>query len=112
MGVYVHSFGTGKVDDSVLAAYVQKNFDMRPRALIEELDLLRPIYRATSAYGHFGRSEFSWEKTDRAEKIAHDLLGAPLRTKATKGNGSSKQPSKATKAGKAKRAPRAASATA
>jgi S-adenosylmethionine synthetase len=109
MGVYVHTFGTGKVDDSVLAGYVQKNFDMRPRALIEELDLLRPIYRATSAYGHFGRSEFSWEKTHRAEQIAHDLLGAPLRTKATKANGSSKPAPKAAKPAKAKRA---ASATA
>jgi S-adenosylmethionine synthetase len=81
----VHTFGTGKVDDQKLAEYVMQNFDMRPRALIEELDLLRPIYRPTAAYGHFGRSEFSWEKTDRAERIAHDLLGAPLKTKATNG---------------------------
>lgn len=58
---------------------------MRPRALIEELDLLRPIYRPTAAYGHFGRSEFSWERTDRAEQIAHDLLGTPLRAKTTNG---------------------------
>ena len=47
---------------------------MRPKALIEELDLLRPIYKKTAAYGHFGRTEFSWEKTDRAAKIADDLL--------------------------------------
>jgi len=75
MGVYVHTFGTGKIDDEALAAYVMKNFDMRPRALIEELDLLRPVYQPTSSYGHFGRSEFTWEKTDRAKKLAADLLG-------------------------------------
>src|SRR5690606_8689417 len=83
MGVYVNTFGTGKVEDERLAAYVKEHFDMRPRALIEELDLLRPIYRPTAAYGHFGRSDFTWERTDRAEQIAHDLLGTPLRTKST-----------------------------
>ena len=76
MGVYVQTFGTGKIDDETLAAYVMKNFDMRPRALIEELDLLRPVYQPTSSYGHFGRSEFTWEKTDRAKKLAADLLGS------------------------------------
>lgn len=75
MGVYVQTFGTGKIDDETLAAYVMKNFDMRPRALIEELDLLRPIYQPTSSYGHFGRSEFAWEKTERSKKLAADLLG-------------------------------------
>ncbi|HLV66138.1 MAG TPA: methionine adenosyltransferase [Polyangiaceae bacterium] len=83
MGVYVNTYGTGKVEDERLAAYVKEHFDMRPRALIEELDLLRPIYRPTAAYGHFGRSDFTWERTDRAEQIAHDLLGTPLRTKST-----------------------------
>jgi S-adenosylmethionine synthetase len=102
-GVYVHTFGTGKVEDSVLGDYVLKNFDMRPRALIEELDLLRPIYRATSAYGHFGRSEFSWESTERAEKIAHDLLGSPLKSKASaKANGTSKPATAKSKAAAAK----------
>jgi S-adenosylmethionine synthetase len=87
-GVYVSTFGTGKVEDEKLAAYVKQNFDMRPRALIEELDLLRPIYRPTSAYGHFGRSEFSWENTARAEQIAHDLLGTALKGKSNgKSNG-------------------------
>jgi S-adenosylmethionine synthetase len=75
MGVFVETFGTGKVDDEVLAAYVEKNFDFRPASLIKELDLLRPIYRATAAYGHFGRSEFPWENTKRAAKVAADLLG-------------------------------------
>jgi S-adenosylmethionine synthetase len=103
MGVYVHTFGTGKVDDEKLAAYVMQNFDMRPRALIEELQLLRPIYRATSAYGHFGRSEFSWEETDRAAQIAHDLLGAPLKSKTngkSAGSNAASAPSKGRRGGK------------
>jgi S-adenosylmethionine synthetase len=79
VGVNVNTFGTGKIDDEKLSAYIIKNFDMRPRAIVEELDLLRPIYRATSAYGHFGRPEFSWEKTDRAEAIASALLGGAKR---------------------------------
>jgi S-adenosylmethionine synthetase len=79
VGVNVDTFGTGKVADEKLSAYIIKNFDMRPRAIVEELDLLRPIYRATSAYGHFGRAEFSWEKTDRAEEIASALLGGAKR---------------------------------
>ena len=78
MGVYVHTFGTGKVDDQKLAAYVTEHFDMRPRALIEELDLLRPIYQPTSSYGHFGRDDFSWESTERAAQLASDLLGVKL----------------------------------
>ena len=87
MGVYVQTFGTGKIDDEALAAYVMKNFDMRPRALIEELDLLRPVYQPTSSYGHFGRSEFTWEKTDRAKKLAADLLGTSLKSNGAKSNG-------------------------
>ncbi len=75
MGVYVNTFGTGKIADEKLQKYVSEEFDMRPRALIEELDLLRPIYRDTAAYGHFGRKEFSWESTHRAAKMADDLLG-------------------------------------
>jgi len=81
MGVYVQTFGTGKLPDETLAAYVMKNFDMRPRALIEELDLLRPVYQPTSSYGHFGRSEFTWEKTDRSKKLAADLLGSSASVK-------------------------------
>ena len=55
---------------------------MRPKALIDELGLLAPIYKTTAAYGHFGRSEFSWEKTTRAAKIAADLLGGKPKGKA------------------------------
>src|SRR5690606_33722859 len=75
MGVFVDTFGTGKVDDEVLAKYVEKNFDFRPASLIKELKLLRPVYRPTAAYGHFGRKEFTWEDTSRAKKVEADLLG-------------------------------------
>ena len=94
MGVYVQTFGTGKLDDETLAAYVMKNFDMRPRALIEELDLLRPVYQPTSSYGHFGRSEFTWEKTDRSKKLAADLLGGSAKS-AAKTNGAEAAPAPA-----------------
>jgi S-adenosylmethionine synthetase len=68
VSVMVHTFGTGKVTEARLAELVREVFDMRPRAIIEQLDLLRPIYRKTAAYGHFGRElpEFSWERTDKA----------------------------------------------
>lgn len=76
VGVYVHTFGTGVVPDEKLQKYVLENFDMRPKALIEELKLLRPIYQDTAAYGHFGRGEFTWERTNRAKQMAGDLLPA------------------------------------
>jgi S-adenosylmethionine synthetase len=109
MGVYVDTYGTGKVDNEVLQKYIVQNFDMRPRALIEELDLLKPIYRATAAYGHFGRSEFRWEKTDRAKQLAADLL--PKAAKQTAGrNGSvESRPNGATENGGASRRPAAVS---
>jgi S-adenosylmethionine synthetase len=76
VSVLVQTFGTGKADDEKITQYVTENFDMRPSAIIEQLDLLRPIYQTTAAYGHFGRTEdtFTWEKTDRAEKMAEALL--------------------------------------
>jgi S-adenosylmethionine synthetase len=76
VGVHVNTFGTGKVADEVLEKYILTNFDMRPKALIEELGLLAPIYKKTAAYGHFGRAEFSWEKTHRAAQMADDLLAS------------------------------------
>jgi len=97
MGVYVHTFGTGKLDDEKLADYVANAFDFRPRALIEELDLLRPVYLPTSAYGHFGRAEFTWEKTHRAKQLAADLSGSPVKS-TSDGNGSSNGKGKAEKA--------------
>ncbi len=68
VSIMVHTFGTGKLSEDRLSALVRETFDMRPRAIIEQLDLLRPIYRKTAAYGHFGRElpEFTWERTDKA----------------------------------------------
>jgi len=76
VSVVVQTFGTGKVDDDKITQYVIDNFDMRPAAIVEQLDLLRPIYQLTASYGHFGRTEpsFTWERTDRAEKMADQLL--------------------------------------
>jgi len=74
VGVHINTFGTGRVSEEVIEKYVMQSFDMRPKAIIEQLDLLKPIYKKTAAYGHFGRDEFSWEKTTRAAKIADDLL--------------------------------------
>lgn len=74
LSVYVHSYGTGKIEDARLAELVSKHFDLRPAAIIEQLDLLRPIYQKTAAYGHFGRDEpeFKWESTDRAAALEKD----------------------------------------
>jgi S-adenosylmethionine synthetase len=75
VGVYVQTFGTSTVPEEQIAAYVHEHFDMRPKAIIEQLNLLRPIYRPTAAYGHFGRTGdgFTWERTDRAEAIRKAL---------------------------------------
>lgn len=69
VSVLVETFGTGKVDEAKIEAAVREEFSARPAALIKRLDLLKPIYRQTAAYGHFGRPEFSWEKTDAAERL-------------------------------------------
>lgn len=69
--IAVNTFGTGKVSDAKISELVQEHFDLRPRGIIEMLDLLRPIYRSTAAYGHFGRelADFTWEKTDKAAAL-------------------------------------------
>lgn len=67
--IHVDTFGTGKVADEKIVEAVSKVFDFRPGKIIEHLNLLQPIYRATAAYGHFGRNEFPWEKTDKAEAL-------------------------------------------
>ena len=69
--ICVNTFGTGKLPDEKIAELVSEHFDLRPRGLIKMLDLLRPIYRSTAAYGHFGREEpnFTWEKTDKADAL-------------------------------------------
>lgn len=71
VGLYVETFGTGTVDDDVITRAISDVFDLRPQAIIEELELLRPIYAQTAAYGHFGRElpDFTWERTDRAEDL-------------------------------------------
>ncbi len=72
VGLYVETFGTGSVPDTRIAEAIREVFDLRPSAIIRDLDLRRPIYRATAAYGHFGRElpEFTWERVDRAEALA------------------------------------------
>ena len=69
VGLFVDTFGTGVVDDEALQAAITEVFDLRPAAIIRDLDLLRPIYGQTSAYGHFGRDGVAWESTDRAELL-------------------------------------------
>jgi S-adenosylmethionine synthetase len=65
--IMVDTFGTGKVSNEEMVTIIRENFDLRPKGIVQMLDLLRPIYRKTAAYGHFGRDEdtFSWEKTDK-----------------------------------------------
>jgi S-adenosylmethionine synthetase len=69
--ISVETFGTAKIDEDRIADLVRAHFDLRPYNLIHMLDLVRPIYRKTAAYGHFGRElpEFSWERTDRADAL-------------------------------------------
>jgi S-adenosylmethionine synthetase len=71
VSIMVNTFGTGKIPSNDIARITREEFDLRPRAIIEALDLLRPIYRKTAAYGHFGRElpEFNWERTDRAASL-------------------------------------------
>jgi S-adenosylmethionine synthetase len=71
VSVMINTFGTGIMPSNEIARIVRDEFDMRPAAIIENLDLLRPIYRKTASYGHFGRelAEFSWERTDRIESL-------------------------------------------
>jgi S-adenosylmethionine synthetase len=72
VGLFVETFGTGVLPDDVVQDAILMVFDLRPAAIIRDLDLLRPIYAATAAYGHFGRTEpeFTWERTDRADALA------------------------------------------
>jgi len=71
VGLYVESFGTGKVDDEAINRAIRDVFDLRPSAIIRDLDLLRPIYRETATYGHFGRElpNFTWERLDRVDEL-------------------------------------------
>ncbi len=71
VSININSFGTGTISDERIRTLVTEHFDLRPKAIIQHLDLLRPIYRATAAYGHFGRSreDFTWERTDKADEL-------------------------------------------
>ena len=71
VSLMVNTFGTARIDESTIVALVRENFDLRPKAIIQSLNLLRPIYRASAAYGHFGREDvqFPWEQTDSADAL-------------------------------------------
>ena len=74
VSLMIETFGTGKISDDKIAKLIERNFDLRPRAIIHSLNLLRPIYLRTAAYGHFGRDEpeFTWEATDKAAQLSAD----------------------------------------
>jgi S-adenosylmethionine synthetase len=74
VSVMLNTFGTGKLPDERILEMVKKHFDMRPKAIIAQLNLLRPIYRKTAVFGHFGRDDpdFTWEKTDKADMLKKD----------------------------------------
>lgn len=71
VSINVNSFGTGRIDDDAIKALIMQHFDLRPKAIVQHLNLLRPIYKRTAAYGHFGRerADFTWELTDKAEAL-------------------------------------------
>ncbi len=69
VSIMINTYGTGKFENDKLEEVVRKVFDFKPKSIIQQLDLLRPIYKATAAYGHFGRPEFPWEKTDKVEEL-------------------------------------------
>jgi len=69
VSIHVDTYGTGVIDDHQLVDVVKNVFDLRPRTIIRELDLMRPIYRQTASYGHFGREGFSWEALDKVEDV-------------------------------------------
>jgi len=69
LSIFVDTFGTGKLSDDKLVKLIRENFELTPRGIINSLDLLKPHYRRTAAYGHFGRSEFTWEKTDKVAAL-------------------------------------------
>src|SRR5207248_2611441 len=74
VSIMTESFGTNKVDEEIIHDLIQKHFDLRPAAIIKELDLRRPIYKRTAAYGHFGRNDIDapWEATDKAAALRNE----------------------------------------
>jgi S-adenosylmethionine synthetase len=83
VSVLVETFGTGKVSGEIIGGLVRKNFELTPKGIIESLNLRRPIYQKTAAYGHFGRSDpdFTWEKTDKAEALREGAKAAQTAAK-------------------------------
>jgi len=69
LSIYVDTYGTGKLSDEKLVKLIRQHFDLTPRGIINSLDLLQPVYKRTACYGHFGRDEFNWEKTDKAAAL-------------------------------------------
>jgi S-adenosylmethionine synthetase len=79
LSLHVETFGTGVIDDEQIATLIAKHFDLRPRAIIDDLNLLRPLYKQTASYGHFGRTDIDlpWEATDKVDAL-RDAAGASL----------------------------------
>ena len=77
LSIYVDTFGTGRIADEGIEKLIRKHFDLRPAAIIRDLDLKRPIYRQLSAYGHFGRKDLDlpWERIDKEEVLRREGLG-------------------------------------
>ena len=75
VSIMVDTFGTGKMDDEKIAEIIERHFDFRPAAIIHNLDLRRPIYRQTAAYGHFGRTDLDlpWERLDKVEELKKEI---------------------------------------
>ena len=75
VSITVDTFGTGKYEDAKIVSVIEKVFDLRPKAIISALDLKKPIYKQTAAYGHFGRTDIdlSWERLDKVEEIKKNL---------------------------------------
>jgi S-adenosylmethionine synthetase len=97
VSIHVNTFGTGVISEGAIERLVREHFDCRPGALIRELDLLRPIYRQTAAYGHFGRSEkeLTWEQPTKAAQLASDARSIqPVRSNGSNGNGHADKPAK------------------
>ena len=98
VSILVQTFGTGTVSEDRLTELVRAHFDARPGALIRELDLRRPIFRKTAAYGHFGRADadFTWERTDKAAALKDAARGTSSST-GRNGNGTAAKPAKPAK---------------
>ncbi|WP_042277589.1 methionine adenosyltransferase domain-containing protein, partial [[Clostridium] dakarense] len=77
LSIFIDTFGTGKVSEEILVQLVEKNFDLRPGAIIRDLDLRKPRFKSTAAYGHFGRTDVDlpWERTDKAQILRKEALG-------------------------------------